>query len=170
MDKFEYKKPTETSVKKRITRSRYVSYHFFCKQCNSEMPDPEYRRVFCGNKCRVKYNSEQRLRATAEGSVREHSSLGCYQQKHKGKWVLQHRLVMESFLKRELTRSEKVRHINGNRKDNRIENLEVYTGVYRSKSTPQGVRVVDKILDMLTLLKPDELQRIADKIKELQSD
>lgn len=48
-----------------------------------------------------------------------------------------------------------------------IENLELWTGVNQSKKDPHGVRVVDKVLDMLTLLKPDELQRIADRIKEL---
>ena len=139
-----------------------------CQQCDKELEGQ--RTKFCSHNCGSNYWNHRDLHNSKEGAVREHSSLGCYKQKHKGKWVLQHRLVMESFLNRELTRSEKVRHINGNRKDNRIENLEVYTGVYRSKATPHGVRVVDKVLDMLTLLKPDELQRIADKIKELQSD
>lgn len=84
-----------------------------------------------------------------------------------GKKVLEHRLVMEQVLGRELKRTERVHHKNGKRDDNRPENLELWTGVNQSKKDPHGVRVVDKVLDMLTLLKPDELQRIADKIKEL---
>lgn len=54
--------------------------------------------------------------------------------------VLEHRYVMEQHLGRKLLRSESVHHINGDRLDNKLENLELW-----SSSHPPGQRVEDKI-------------------------
>lgn len=139
-----------------------------CQQCHAPLITGRRAR-FCNSNCNSNYLNHQRLRNAPEGEVKEHSTLGCYQQKHEGKWVLQHRIIMENLLGRKLTRAEKVHHINGNRKDNRIENLEVYTGIYRTKENPNGVRVIDKVVNMLSLLKPDELTTIETLIKELRN-
>jgi HNH endonuclease len=69
----------------------------------------------------------------------------------------QHRYMMEQQLGRELFDHENVHHKNGDRKDNRLENLELW-----SKSQPAGQRVEDKVAwakEILRLYDPDFLEK-----------
>lgn len=62
--------------------------------------------------------------------------------------MLEQRLVMSKYLNRPLLKHETVHHKNGNRQDNRLSNLELW-----SKSQPSGQRVSDKIKWAQKLLK-----------------
>lgn len=147
-----------------------------CAVCEIKFERPHgktraYCSISCSNKARAAGMKKPEItldgRVVGDKSINTH---GYVVVRMNGKKLLEHRLVMASTLGRELRRTERVHHKNGDRQDNRVENLELWTGVNQSKKDPHGVRVVDKVLDRLTLLKPDELQLITDRIKELQSD
>lgn len=72
-----------------------------------------------------------------------------------GGFIFEHRYVMSEYLGRPLRKGENVHHINGNRQDNRIENLEIWNTIQ-----PKGQRVKDKVkyaTEILELYAPELL-------------
>lgn len=105
-----------------------------CQQCGNEYRVKVVRleyglKKYCSDRCRIeglqkaprKRGSEKRY-VEKKGYVRVIDwSTG------KRRFIIEHRLVMEKEIGRPLTRAERVHHINGDRADNRIENLRLYS-------------------------------------------
>jgi len=99
--------------------------------CGAEIPTKSKNR---GEPMRFKHghntNSPQTHPHWKGGMVDESGYVLIFSPNHpvktKRQYVLQHRLVMEKYLGRHLKAEEIVHHINGNKRDNRIENLEIF--------------------------------------------
>jgi hypothetical protein len=106
-----------------------------CENCGQEyVPSRHTIGRFCSTECHYDTKRAGRTTADKQGYVLERIIV-----EGRPQWVAQHRLVMERTLGRPLLESESVHHVNGDRADNRLENLELW----KTRTHPKGVRVAD---------------------------
>lgn len=113
-----------------------------CSNCNNKFKIyPCYlnrtrKNRFCSKKCEADFKNYKNTLEHWKGGTISNSN-GYKYIRYQGKQIEEHRLVMMKKIGRNLKSNEHVHHINGNKQDNRIENLELLTNSEHSKKHGQ---------------------------------
>lgn len=115
----------------------------YCEWCDAQITTTKrrYSRRFCSSACRADLARYVRAlgRAARIGERRIGSGGYAFVMTEQG-FVSEHRLTMEQMLGRPMVEGESVHHKNGDRADNRPENLELWVGNIRHGQRATEVR------------------------------
>lgn len=115
-----------------------------CKQCGKETRQLIHgTSLFCNQRCYFKWKRKHPNKRPYKEKIFVSGYFYLYMPKHpraiKGKrYIAEHRYVAEQKIGRYLTDKEIAHHINGNKKDNRPENIEVLTISEHNKLTAKN--------------------------------
>lgn len=144
--------------------------HTHCEHCGKPLKENINPKVrFCSHSCAMKERDRKGQLQAEVGAKKQHSNgymmikMPDNPSAYKTGWMLEHRYVMEQFLGRSLEEDEHVHHKNGDRSDNRIENLELWTG----KKDPAGQRQLDIIKDMVLKLSSQDQQDLQNWLQDM---
>ena len=126
-------KPSHASKRKYCSREcRYRQHHPVaksCSWCGSAITVPRHKlkeHNFCNHSCWAQFRCSNPLQHPRWKGGQNISSAGYIRTwTPDRRYVFEHRLVMESHLGRELHPTEVIHHRNGDKTDNRLENLEL---------------------------------------------
>lgn len=101
-----------------------------CERCGAKAlkfsKHIKYCTIICGNRAVKKFGKEHRRWNNGRAECISGYVMVLVSRSPR-KYVFEHRLVVEKHLGRKLSLSEIVHHINHNKSDNRIENLQIVT-------------------------------------------
>jgi hypothetical protein len=164
---------------------------FVCEYCGKivirrKRADSKYR--FCSSSCAAKVvisiaNKRNRFGSrnsfwkggkwkNSYGYVLIYSPNHPHPNHQKGKYVFEHRLVIENYLKRYLKIGERIHHINGIKDDNRLENLKLFSSqgehfkIHKSEETINSSYWLGKKMSTSTRLKMSKSGKLVWKTRK----